>query len=143
MARSGEFSDTRIVADDSRWPLVVIRAPSLVTPEELQRHLEDDIRRFLKKQEPYGAVVDARRVQLRSLGPSHRRAIASIYQECSAAFEKYLVAECYVVASPAVRGVLQAIRWLSPPKWVTAAVAEQAEAIEWVRRKLVDRSSDR
>lgn len=139
-AGSRDPSDTRIVVDDTRWPLVVIRAPSVLTPEELRRHFEADVRRFLKRQEPYGAVVDARRVQVRSLGPSHRRAVANIYQECSTGFEKYLVAECYVLASPAVRGVLQAVRWLSPPKWATNTVAEQAEAVEWVRRRLVNHS---
>ena len=128
MLRPG-MDDFRI--DESRWPLVVVTYPPLVTLEKyraLFKQYVDLSRRGTK----IGYLIDMRRFNPLLASASQRKLAAATFTEHREELVRATICEGRVVASSFTSGVLTAFDWLTGQKWPCANFTTKDEAEPWV-----------
>lgn len=120
---------SKIVFDDSRWPLVVVRYPKKIDHDDFMAHL-DRVIDYVKRDEPWGMINDSR-------GSGHpnavqRQAIASFYDEYEPIIRKNWRGTAIVFDSPIIAGVLTALTWLRPAPHPSKAFSNYDEGERWL-----------
>jgi len=120
---------SKILFDDSRWPLVVVRYPKKIDHADFMAHL-DRVTGYVLRNEPWGMINDSR-------GAGHpnavqRQAIASFYDAHEATVRANWRGTAIVFDSPIIAGVLTALAWLRPPPHPFKAFSNFDEGERWL-----------
>lgn len=121
--------------DTTRFPLVVITLPPVVTTANIDAHCAR-LDRELFSLGRYAVVVDARRVDEGSFRAPMRKYAGETYAQHDVKFRRYCISESYVISSAMQRGLLTAIRWLQAAPWPTANFGTMEEAEAWSRKHI-------
>lgn len=124
----------KIVIDQSRWPLVVLRYPDAFTDDEVRAHLEE-LRTVVTRKETFGLVSDTG-----NSAPSvaQRQMFGKFQKDNQPSLKQYCVGNAVVVKSAAQRGVMIAISWLHGAKEGAEfkPFPDVASATAWIQGRL-------
>lgn len=124
-----------IVIDDSRWPLVVMHMPPVMTLGDLDHHFEIRTPRLFARGR-FAAVIDTRAADIFAFTALHRRRVVQHRKRMEDTYKRLLIAEAYVLESVVARGIVTAVQWLAPPCWPQGLFGDVDAATAWARRKL-------
>jgi hypothetical protein len=133
------LSQTRARFDATRWPLLELRYPPTLSPDEIAA-LYGAWESFFVRGE-HAVLVDMREFDPFAGGAAVRKRVAEEVEKRRDAFERLLIAEVRVITSPLVRGVVTAFDWIvgstfSRPVQNVATIAEaEAFLAEAMRRR--------
>jgi len=114
--------------DDSRFPLVLIRAHGAATDAEFVDYL-GVMERPLLRRERFVEIFDA---TYTAPSPAvQRRQVAEWIRERAGLLKTYQIGVAFVIPSALVRGALTAILWIQPHPSPHTVVATLAEAERW------------
>ncbi len=121
------------IFDTSHYPLVVATFPSDATPEDCRQY-SYDIAEICRKYSNILYLIDARKVDERSVNQELRTAMAESFNEVTDIFDKSIIARAHLVSNQVMIGMFAAFHWLltkqltSPRKIFT----DYDEAITWL-----------
>lgn len=119
--------------DASRWPLVVVRWPSVTTMEVVERYFVQR-QKWLDARTPHAIVIDGSA----SLGldATTRKRVTELGREQADLAGRWCVGEAIVMTSAVQRGVLTAIEWIWRPPHPRRAFGDVASAMRWAEETL-------
>ena len=127
------MGDFRI--DESRWPLVVVTYPPIVTMDEYR----DLFRRYAamsRRKQKIGYLIDMRAFNPLMASASVRKAAADTFAEHREVLLRATACEARVVANSLTSGILTAFDWLTGQKWPCANFTKVPDAEQWITLKL-------
>ena len=118
--------------DFSKWPLVVVRFPELLTVEFADLFI-DALTEHGYQRGRFVLVVDLSRLSARSAKSTIRAHIAKRSNAVEAEYPRSLVAEAVIAPTITVRRVLQIYLWLKEPDSYQTKIFETCDgAIGWL-----------
>ena len=129
VSQSAQGLFTRIDTDYSRWPVVVVRAPSTsVSDEAIDAFMEEFEAEVDRRGSRFAIVLDLRQAA-GGFSPTQRR---SMVQKLRASDDqREQVAGAFVFDSTLMRGVLTAVLWLRTPPYPIKVFADPIDAVTW------------
>lgn len=121
--------------DESRWPLVVVTFPSVVTIE-MYRALFQQYATLSFRGDKIGYLIDMRRFNPVTAPASLRKAAADVFAANREVLIKATACEARVVESTLTSGILTAFDWLTGQKWPCANFTTKPDAERWALAKL-------
>lgn len=118
-----------INSDERAWPLVIVVWPEQpLTDQALDTFLE-----LTRRQSARGPHVALHLTDGSSgLSSSHRQRIAQFMQDNAALLREGVLAGAIVVKNPIIRGMVTAIKWLTPPPFPQRLFAKRTDAEAWL-----------
>jgi hypothetical protein len=121
--------------DESRWPLVVVTFPPVVTMEKY-RALFQQYALLSLRGDKIGYLIDMRRFNPIKAPASLRKAAADVFAENRDVLLEATACEARVVEGSLTSHILTAFDWLTGQKWPCANFTTVPDAERWVRTKL-------
>jgi hypothetical protein len=128
------MSKTRV--DESRWPLVVLTAVGEQTERDFEAYLAD-CDALLRRRQPYGTILDARRAA--PIGATLRKRKVEWLLRNDALLRAYRVASGIVMSTALQRGVFRAIIWMRPLPFPYCVDTTLEGALGFVSARLIER----
>jgi hypothetical protein len=132
MAQSLEFNDTT-------WPLVVVKLPTMMNSIPVIRQLTDGFDRIHERKARFAVLVDCSAV-VKFPGAIERRILTewmSGEQHAKKEREQTIGAAIVLTSGP-MRAFVSAINWVRRPITPQVWKATTAEALEWCCEKLIE-----
>ena len=126
--------ENEIRTDISRWPLVVVTPPRVVTDAQMERYLTQFDQIQAARPEPHCLVLDLRICE--RISPTQRKMITDRMPDDGQVNPCQGLA--MVFSSRILRGLLTAIFWVRKPPYPTVVFNELEPAIDWALRRLAD-----
>jgi hypothetical protein len=120
---------SRILIDDSRWPLVFLRYPATFTDAEWEEHLARVVQ-FVRRDEPWGMLNDSRGAA--APNAKQRKRVSEMYISHEPFVRRNWRGTAVVFDSLLVAGAVTAISWLQPPMHAFKATSDYDAGLEWV-----------
>jgi hypothetical protein len=127
-----------IEIDDSGFPIIAVRFVGSYADDEFRAYLKRMDALLDDQRDMYGLLFDASRAKM----PSGRQARlqAAWMRDNAEVVARCTVGTAFVIASPAIRGVLRAILMMQSMSTPYAVEANIAAAEAWLRERLDERS---
>jgi hypothetical protein len=122
-----------IEVDEKLWPLLLVRYAAPLSLEELEES-NRSMSAILARQEPYVAIVDARKAQ--GMTPEQRQQQADWMKRNDAALRKYCLGCGFIITSAMARLTLNVMNILKPPPMPYTVVSTLEAAAVWAADRL-------
>ncbi|MEK7704101.1 MAG: hypothetical protein AAB426_04015 [Myxococcota bacterium] len=119
--------------DESSWPLVRVSWTGEVSADDIDAHFAA-MKTLAQRGQRFGLVMSV--VDLEYPTAALRKRVAEHLKVMGAQAKDVVVCNAHVVSSAAMRGILTAIYWVSPPPFLTKVFTDPAEAERWVQAQL-------
>jgi hypothetical protein len=119
--------------DDSRWPLVFVTGPAVVTMATVDEY-NAAVKACLARRKEFVMVSDARAT--REMGALERKATADFERQNFDELHRWMKALALVFSTRMMWGLATAVSWLSTPPYPKKCFLDTAEAEAWARSKL-------
>lgn len=117
------------VVDETRWPLLVLRATSAVNDVAALDATYRAMERVLQKRTRFLLLFDLR---AGGSSPSRRRRLLDWGLQHQEELESFVEAQAIVVGTSIERGFVTAMLWLTPMHWPVRVFASAEEAEHWL-----------
>lgn len=133
MARIGREGPSS--ADLSRFPLIVLRTPTVAEYEEVSiPSYFACVDEILAQGKPFAVLHDAREIP--PVDDAKRNHFMALLDERRELIEARLVAYAALVGSPLERGIVTAFAWFARLPMPVRLFAREAEATSWLKHRL-------
>lgn len=119
--------------DERRWPLVVIRYPSVISEDDLRKTLARQSEIILRAT-PFAMLIDMSAGA--TLQAVQRKAVADSLQPLKDVMMQNMVGLAVVVASVLTRGAITAVGWVQPPGFPFKVFGALPDAEQWIAQRL-------
>ena len=127
----------RIIFDDANWPVVIVRYPREITPDEWREHLACLVS-LAEKGRPFATLADL--APAPNVHATMRRELVMAMERHDALFRSMIIAAAQVVRSPLVRGAMTAVNWIRPPPFPARSFGDEESAYVWLRERVSERA---
>src|SRR5688572_22807501 len=125
---------SKIQVDETHWPLVVTRWPvGEISDSDCEEYLRLSLQLSARQQRH---VVLHEAVAETSLSAKQRRTMGDHIKQHKEALKAHVAGAAIVSSSMAIRGLITAINWVSPPPFPQKVFKSRNEAETWLRSLL-------
>lgn len=119
--------------DDSGWPICVDLMSGVATDDDVERYNRRRLER-LERRELHVQVIDARNAD--KMSSPHRRMCAEFNVRHRDSQTEHLAGVAFVTSSVAIKGILTAIYWITPPPYPYKVFGDLDAALAWAAARV-------